>query len=86
MSQPEYDGLTLNVTTMGTVTDRFGSAATTANLSRAFGPNWLQKFIQYEPVGESCVWYLNTHDGADRAFQLCFNNANVLVDKQVITP
>lgn len=70
--------------TLAKITKRLGPPATSAQLQTEFGPNWLQTFIQYEPVGESCVWYLDSAQPASQAFQLCFNGSNLLVDKQIV--
>lgn len=84
MTATAFARLRLNHAKLASITSRLGQPATSTQLQDAFGANYLQTLLQFEPVGESCVWYLDSDASQSTAFQLCFNGANVLVDAQQI--
>lgn len=49
------------------------------------GSSALSTLVQSQPVDDSCAYYLAARNRTTRAFQLCFNGAENLVAKAIIS-
>lgn len=71
--------------TLGQVEIEFGLPDSRATLRAFLGTGWSTALSADQPEQASCAYYLNSAARASRAFQLCFNAAQRLVEKTIIS-
>lgn len=75
-----------NGTSVAQTIQTLGNPMSVAALKSFIGGSaLLSQLVQSQPVDDSCAYYLSTRDRTTRAYQLCFNSAQDLVAKAIIS-
>lgn len=71
--------------TLVEVLNQLGDPDSRGTLRALLGSGWRPALASDQAIGTSCAYYLSSADRSGRAFQLCFNSAQNLVEKAVIS-